>query len=120
MFVRHTGTTELRRTAAACLALFQVGSTSALTHADALLDARSMGSPVHVESPDASDCAIHHDHLFCQVVRSLSQATFSCQATTAAAPTPPILIVEAGPEAHEAKCAPILRGPVVPRGPPVS
>ena len=111
---------EFRRVAAACLALFQIGSTSALTHADALLDAERMGTPAHVESPENSDCAIHHGHLFCQVVRSLFQATISHEVTTRTAPVSLIRVVKADREAHHAKCAPILFGSVVPRGPPVS
>lgn len=96
-----------------------MGSTTAFARADALLDAESMGSPVHVESPD-SDCAIHHDHLFCQVVRSLFQTATTRDIPALATPAPPIRVLDADPEAHDAKCAAILFGSVVPRGPPVS
>ena len=120
MFVGHKGKRELWRVAAACLALFQIGSTSVLAHADALLDAERTGSPLHVESPENSDCALHHGHLFCQVVRSLFQAVTSPEIVVQADPAPLIRVVEAEREAYQAKCAAILLGSVIPRGPPVS
>ncbi len=110
----------MQRTAIACVALLQMGSTVALTHADALLDGERMGAPDHVESPENSDCSVHHGHLFCQVVRSLSQATVSPEITTEAGPAPPILDAEADCESGEVKRAPILFGAVSPRGPPTT
>ena len=108
----------MQRTAIACVALLQMGSTIALTHADALLDGERMGAPDHVESPETSDCAVHHGHFFCQVVRSLSQAAVSPDIATEAGPAPPILVAEAECEADEVKRAPILFGAASPRAPP--
>lgn len=104
----------------ACVALLQIGSTVALTHADALLDGERMGAPDHVESPESTDCAVHHGHLFCQVVRSLSQATVSPDITAEAGPAPPILDAEADCEKGGINRAPILFGAVSPRGPPTA
>lgn len=119
MFAGLADTVELRRAAAACLALFHLGSASALTHADALLDAASMGWPDHVESPESSDCAVHHGHLICQVVRSLSQAEVPRGVSVEDGLAPPIRIVDTNREGYEAKGPPILLGSVIPRGPPV-
>ena len=118
MFAGLAGTVELRRVAAACLALFHLGSASALTHADALLDAASMGSPDHIESPESSDCAVHHGHLICQVVRSLSQAEVPRGVTVKDGLAPPTRIGEAHLEGDQAKSPPILLGSINPRGPP--
>ncbi len=110
----------MQRTAIACVALLQMGSTVALTHVDALLDGERMGAPDHIESAENSDCAVHHGHLLCQVVRSLSQATVSPDIATEAGPAPPILDAEADRESGEVKRAPILFGAASPRGPPTA
>lgn len=120
MFVRNSGTVEVRRVAAACLALFYTGSTAALIHADSVLDGQRMGSPVHVESPESGDCAVHTGHVFCQVVRSLSHAGISYGVTMEDSRRPPIQVVEVSREREVARCAPILFGSVVPRGPPTA
>ena len=120
MFVCHSGKKYLLRTAVAYVALLQFGSTAALTHADALLDGERMGTPDRFESPENTDCPFQHDHLFCQVVRSLSHATASPEITAETGPAPPILYVEADCEAGEVKRAPILFGAFSPRGPPVA
>ena len=119
MFVSLTATPDLRRAAASCLALFHLGSVSALTHADALLDAASMGAVEHIESPENTDCAVHHGHLICQVVRALAQARVPPHITVEEGLAPPIRIAEAPREGNDAKSPPILLGSVSPRGPPV-
>ena len=108
----------MQRTAIACVALLHMGSTVAVTHADALLDGVRMGAPEHVESPDDADCPVHQGHSFCQVVRSLSHATVSTDFTADTDSAPPILYVEADCESGVVKRAPILFGAVSPRGPP--
>ncbi|MYA63353.1 MAG: hypothetical protein F4X60_16230 [Gemmatimonadetes bacterium] len=109
----------MRRVAATCLALLHLGSASALTHAYALLDAASMGLADHVESPDGSDCAVHHGHFFCQVVRSQLEADVPLGVTVEAELAPPIRVVETHREGDDARSPPILLGAVSPRGPPV-
>ncbi len=118
LFVRHSGNKELWRAAVVCVALPQMVSTAALTHADALLDGERMGTPDHVESPDNSDCPVHHDHIFCQVVRSLAHASISRGIATEQGSVPPIRVVEADCESGEARGAPTLFGSAIPRGPP--
>lgn len=42
-----------------------------------LVDASTGGAGervVHIESESGSDCAVHHDHLFCQVCRTVALA----------------------------------------------
>jgi len=97
-----------------------MGSTAALTHADALLDGGRMGSPDHLESPESTDCPVHHGHFFCQVVRSLAHASISRGITTGHGPAPPIRVAEADCESGEARGAPILFGSAIPRGPPAA
>ena len=118
MFVRHSGKSEFWRATVACVALLQMGSTAALTHADALLDGERMGTPDHVESPENGDCPVHHGHIFCQVVRSLAHASISREITTEQGSVPPIRVVEADCESGEARGAPTLFGSAIPRGPP--
>lgn len=54
------------------MALLQIGVSSAVVTADAVLDSEMAGHSTHVESEGSEECATHHDHLFCQVVRSLT------------------------------------------------
>jgi len=53
------------------LALSQICVATVLPAADALLDGEVVGTRSHVESPD-SECATHHDELYCQLVRTLA------------------------------------------------
>jgi len=64
-----------RRSGAVVLALVQLVAFGVLPAADALLDIEQMGLPVHIESEGSKECAPPHDHVFCQVVRSLAAAT---------------------------------------------
>ena len=61
------------RAAALLLALLHAGATS-VAALDAIMDVESTAIPLHVESQEATHDAAHHDHLFCQVVRSLGNA----------------------------------------------
>jgi len=97
-----------------------MGSMIALVHVDAVLDGERMGTPDHVESPESTDCHVHHGHVFCQVVRSLAHASISRDITTEYGSEPPIRVVEADCEAGEARGAPILFGSAIPRGPPTA
>lgn len=40
---------------------------------DLLEEAHAATAQVHLEEPGSDDCATQHDHLFCQVVRTLTQ-----------------------------------------------
>ena len=63
-----------RWAAISALALFEILATVAIVPADVILDSRSAEAGVHVDSPDRNDCPSSHGDLFCQVVRSLSDA----------------------------------------------
>jgi hypothetical protein len=72
----------------------------------------------HVESEGSEHCALHHDHHFCQVVRTLGQGQYTAPALPADAPEairPSLLL----PVTHSrAPLSPRLRGVHTPRGPP--
>jgi len=53
------------------LLLLQLGLPAAVSAMEAIRDADSGGLVVHVESEASEDCALHHDHHFCQVVRTV-------------------------------------------------
>jgi hypothetical protein len=55
------------------LLLLQLGLPSVLSALELTRDADSAGQVVHIESEGAEDCALHHDHHFCQVVRNLTE-----------------------------------------------
>ena len=108
----------LGRAAAVVFALLQLGASTAFVLADAVLDGEQAGAPVHVESQGSEECSTHHDHLFCQVVRSLASA----------APGPGVATLEAhaaissrrGPvHSSDAHPASAFSGASGPRAPPL-
>ena len=108
----------LGRCAAVLLALLHLGASTAFVVADAVLDSEKASAPLHVESQGSEECAAHHDHLFCQVVRSLQAAAGGHGFT---------VVHERGPEAamwrpadsSYAHAAPVLVGASGPRAPPL-
>ena len=63
-----------RRLGVLVLAVLQLVGATVLPGVDGKLDVELYGTPVHVESEGSHDCMPHHDHLFCQVVRSTAMA----------------------------------------------
>ena len=61
---------DVRRLGVLLLAALQLGAAG-VQGLDAVMDAGQTTLPVHVESHGSEDCEVQHDHLFCQVVRSL-------------------------------------------------
>ena len=108
----------MRRLSVACICLLHVGVASALGPADAILDAERATTPVHIETPSHPDCASHHGHLFCQLVRSLSLASVSHSINVANPHAPPVRHADRSREASHVKSTPIMSGSVIPRGPP--
>ena len=92
---RLTTRRDARRVGALSMALLQLASFAALPTADAILDAPQLGLPLHVESEGNPECAPHHDHLFCQAVRSLSAAATTAQIAAVEGSAPPIRRLEA-------------------------
>jgi hypothetical protein len=101
------------------LVALQLVAGAVLPSADALLEAERVGLPTHVESPHNEDCPAAHDHLFCQVVRSLASASASPAVGSLPDATPPILAAEAIAERDDSTRRPSLRGPTTPRPPPL-
>lgn len=107
------------RFGALILALLQLGVSTAVVSADAVLDGEMTGHSTHVESEGSKECATHHDHLFCQVVRSLTNAT---GATPLVDPAARLHVVAAIGASHEHQVVrPIrLSGTVGSRAPPLA
>lgn len=107
-----------RRFGALILALLQAGVSTAVVSADAVLDGAQSGHGTHVESEGSEECATHHDHLFCQVVRSLTNAA---GATPTVDPAVRLRIVAAMAPAHPVDVLPpaLLSGTVGSRAPPL-
>lgn len=108
----------VRRLGVLVLAVLQLGGAVALPAADGVLDMDRYGTPTHVESQGTDDCAPHHDHAFCQVVR----------ATALANPSRAVSSVGVGDLVHQLHAldgsaevdvtSPVLQGSTGPRAPP--
>ena len=109
----------LGRSVVVLLALLQLGASTAFVVADAVLDGEQAGSPAHVESRGSEECATHHDHLFCQVVRSLAAATrgSGIAALSAQGAISTQWVPARSSDAHP---APIFSGASGPRAPPLA
>ena len=84
---------------------------------DALLEAEVWSTPAHVESPQAADCGAQHDHVFCQMVRSLSSVLIAPHQATAR--TGSAHFFAAPPTQHaRVTLAALPSGVFGPRGPP--
>lgn len=110
---------DVRRLGALLLAVFHLGATSALSAADGVLDVERFDAPMHVESEGSEDCAPHHDHAFCQVVRSTafgapSQASAQADLRLPASPVAHPPAVEATTPSRG-----LLPGTAGPRAPPL-
>ena len=118
--LRPTTLRNIRRGGGLCLALLQLVAFSALPTADAVLDASQLGLPLHVESEGVPECASHHDHLFCQVVRSLSSATGTVEVGGLADAPPPIRRLEAQTSGGDLLARRLLTRSIGPRAPPLA
>jgi hypothetical protein len=109
----------LRRFGALVLASLQLGVSTVVVTADSMLDGERAGSTLHVEAQDSEACATHHDHLFCQVVRSLSAATGTRPVTDSHATT--AVVTSVVPTHTAAAIRPtLLSGSIGSRAPPLS
>ena len=116
--IRETDRWDVRRFAVLLLALLQFGGPAAVQVADALLEAREIGSPLHIESPHSEGCDHGHSHLICQTVRSLSSGLPS-----AVSDLPPL--VEIAPATLTIDAAALhatvsISGPLGSRAPPLA
>ncbi|HUP52073.1 MAG TPA: hypothetical protein VM198_06320 [Longimicrobiales bacterium] len=110
---------DARRVGALRMTLLQLVAFAALPTADAVLDGAQLDLPLHVESEGNPDCSVHHDHLFCQAVRSLSSATRTTEIGGIAGSA---AIVQLEGQAADVDTAArrLLSGSVGPRAPPLS
>ena len=120
LFFRHADGWDLRRAGLSCLATLQIVASAGLGPADAILDIERFGAPLHVESPEGSDCGVGHGHLFCQVVRSLSKAGVPTGITLHQITEPPLRPPEPDRGMEQVAVAPILLGSSTPRAPPIA
>ena len=56
------------------LAAFQIAAAGSVPVADAMLEIGAASEPMHVESERATSCGDGHDHVFCQLCRTLTVA----------------------------------------------
>ena len=108
-----------RRFGTLILALLQLGASTAVVSADAMLDGEMVGHAIHMESEGSEECATHHDHLFCQVVRTLTTPVGTAPASVD--PTARLRITATLAAAHESEIArpTLLSGTVGSRAPPL-
>jgi hypothetical protein len=59
------------RAGALLLGALQLGALATVPVADAMLELASVGLPVHVESERGASCGEGHEHVFCQLCRTL-------------------------------------------------
>jgi hypothetical protein len=117
--LRLTTLRDARRVGAAFMAALQLVSFAALPAADALLDASQLDLPLHVESEGNPECAAHHDHLFCQAVRSLSSSTTTAEIGGVEGSSP-VLRLAAQWVGADTAARRLLTRSVGPRAPPLS
>lgn len=110
---------SFRRLALLVLAAGMVATTGAGAVFEALADHYGPGAPVHVESPEDDGCPDGHNHLFCQVARSLSGSATAPRPEARSTPAPVRLVsIPSVPERGPPGPA-FLTDCVVPRGPPL-
>lgn len=63
---------DLRRFGVLSLSLLQLAVFAGLPTADAVLEARGLSTVVHIEGENSEDCDAGHNHLMCQLTRTLS------------------------------------------------
>ena len=78
---------RILRTIWALLALVQIGVTAVGPLADSLLE-EPAERVAHVESESSEDCGTHHDHLFCQVCRTVIAGPHQASTPCVSAPLP--------------------------------
>lgn len=108
----------VRRLGVLVLAMFQLGGAVALPAADGVLDMDRYGTPTHVESQGSDDCAPHHDHAFCQVVRATALASPSRAVTSVGVGDVVHQLHPLGGSAEVDIRSAVLQGSTGPRAPP--
>lgn len=99
--------------------MIHLGAAAALGPVGAILEAESAATPVHIEPLAHPDCPYHHEHLFCQLVRSPAFAGVPRDPGLENAPAPPVRQAGRTRESSLARSSPIMSGSIIPRGPPI-
>ncbi len=108
----------VRRLGVLVMAVFQLTAAVALPAADGVLDMDRYGTPTHVESEGSDDCAPHHDHAFCQVVRATGLANPSRAAVNVGVGDQVHQLHRLGGSVEADIPSPVLEGSTGPRAPP--
>jgi hypothetical protein len=108
----------VRRLGVLAMAVFQLTGAVALPAADGVLDMDRYGTPAHVESGGSDDCAPHHDHAFCQVVRATALANPSRAVSSVGVGDLVHQLHPLGGSAEVDITSPVLEGSSGPRAPP--
>jgi len=106
------------RIAVVAFATFQVGFSATVPIADALLEAASFALPLHVESAGEDPCAPGHDHLFCQLCRTLTLVVAPPTAGSRYAALPSAALAAPRGVDHDLVSCLDRTGPLGPRAPP--
>jgi hypothetical protein len=114
---RLNGRRTTRRAAGSLLALLNLCAMSVVA-LDAVIDGELAGTSIHIESHQSTDCETHHDHIFCQVVRSLGSASVAKDRPTIDSGTP-VLDVPSEFRSGRLFRSAALPGFAGPRGPPL-
>jgi hypothetical protein len=102
------------------LAAFQVAAAGIVPVADAMSEIAATSEPMHVESARDSVCGDGHDHLFCQLCRTLAVASVPRGASRVCHP-PQQTVLPATPFASLTDFSFLhSSGPFGPRAPPLA
>ncbi len=97
-------------------AILQSSALVAIPAADALLDARGLGTAVHLDGEGGGHCDPGHSHLHCQLVRALSLGVVRSDVHPLLRPVTDLGAVPASRNASAS--SPVLSGGRGPRAPP--
>ena len=119
LFYRRSAQWDVRRLALLAVALAQIVASGATAPLSALADQDDIAFPVHLESPQDANCPAKHNHLFCQVVRSIAQPLVAPFVETAVLPASFVVVSWVGSADGGHAGLDFLVGSVIPRGPPL-
>jgi hypothetical protein len=101
------------------LAAFHLGVATAVPIADALLELASVGVRTHVESARESACGDGHEHVFCQLCRTVGLAVLP-RVTARGCATPEVTTYGTLPNRDSDARHVTLSGSIGPRAPPLA
>jgi len=108
------------RPGALLLAAFQIVAAASVPVADAMLEVDAMSEPIHIESARDASCGDGHDHVFCQLCRTLTVGAVPREPTRACHPPEQTSVLEQPLEGLADRSFVHSSGPVGPRAPPLA